>query len=102
MEFFTAAIRDLPLAGSAVKCVRGSARGPGIEDDWEKVSNRSKKLRTVDATAIDGPEDGDGWEWIKSLAHDIQGNEDGRLGWKVLSRGEVIHGEEGTGTMQGL
>ena len=45
-----------------------------------------------------------GWEWVKSPAHEVNGvgGEDGRIGWRVLEESELVIGAEGTGVMQGL
>lgn len=54
---------------------------------------------------LDMERDEEGWTWIARPAHAISGiggQRDGMVGWKVLDGGEVIHGAEGEGLMQGL
>ena len=43
------------------------------------------------------------WEWVLVPAHAISGvGGDGRIGWRVLDKGEIVTGGEGSGTLQGL
>ena len=74
-EWFTAASRDFKLAGPAIETI----------EEGEK-----------------------GWHWVTKGAHAIPGvgakvgGGNGRIGGKVLDEGEIVKGEEGEGTLQGL
>lgn len=49
-------------------------------------------------------EESDGWEWVRKAAHAVSGvgGAEGRIGWRILKKGELVMGAEGSGTLQGL
>jgi hypothetical protein len=77
IEWLGAASRELGPVGRVV-----------IEQDTNDQSGQGEKQA------------GTAWTWVRDAGHAIQGG--GRRGWKVLDAHEVVHGEEGSGVLQGL
>lgn len=76
LEFLQAATRDLGVEGGNVEVEQGGAPGEGLQ------------------------EPGQGWTWVKSGGHEVQGG--GRRGWRVLREGVEVESKEGTGALQGF
>lgn len=73
--------------------------------EWFEAATRDFR---VEGKRVDLEKGVDGWVWGEEMAHEVsgigekEGGGGGRLGWKVLDRGEVVEGAEGEGPLQGL
>ncbi|ORX34833.1 Alpha/Beta hydrolase protein [Kockovaella imperatae] len=124
MEYLRACVRDLGLEGSSVEMeMEGDdPKSPSSEasehtdardssederdKEWEKVKRPSDPMSnsTQTSPSSSGATGSKDWSWVRNPAHNVPGigSASGKIGWKVLAEGQVVHGAEGTGTLQGL
>ena len=96
--FFGSASKDRWISKPAIEWLGAASRDFGAVG---KVVVRRDEGEEEAAGHDDGAQaKAEGWTWVEQSGHAIQGG--CRRGWKVLDEKEVVHGEEGGGTLQGL